>query len=60
MCEKGCFPFISLLDTNVVVSPSDIKFGKEGAATESVHYFYDERGHITVLLGPFVDWVVVL
>jgi hypothetical protein len=59
MCEEDSFPFISLLDENVIVSPPDVKFGEEGAATELIHY-HDERGHIVVLLGPFIDWVVVL
>ncbi len=45
---------------NVVVSPPDIKFSKKGAASKAVDSLWDERGYVTVLLGPFVDWAVVL
>ena len=27
--NKGCFPLVSISDTDVVVSPSDVKFGED-------------------------------
>jgi hypothetical protein len=60
MCEEGGLSFVSFFDTNVVIPPSDIKFGEEGTAAELIHYFCDEWGHIVVLFGPLIDWVIVL
>jgi hypothetical protein len=60
VCEEGSLPFVSFFDANVVVSPSNIEFGEEGAAAKLIHYFCDEGRYIAVLFSPFVDWVVVL
>ncbi len=58
-CEEGCFPFIPLLDVNIVVSPIYIELGKKGASSQVVNSLGNERGNVSVLLGPAVDWVVV-
>jgi hypothetical protein len=39
MGEEGSFPFISFLDVDVVVPPSDIEFGEQSAATKVVYPF---------------------
>jgi hypothetical protein len=30
--DEGCLPFVSFFDANVVVAPTDVEFGVEGAA----------------------------
>ena len=37
-----------------------IKFSEEGATGEAVYSLRDKWGDIAVLLGPMVDWAVVL
>jgi len=58
--EECRFPFISLFDTNIIVSPTYVKFGEEGAAGETINSLGNERGDIPVLLGLLVDRSVVL
>ena len=36
--DKGCFPLVSISDADVVVSPSDVKFGED----LGVFYLIDE------------------
>ena len=45
---------------DVVISPAYIEFSEEGAAGKAIYSLRDEWGDIAVLLGPMVDWVVVL
>ena|SRR5258708_3146069 len=58
--EECHFPFVSLLNVNVVVSPTYIEFGEEGAASEAVNGLGDKGRHVPILLGPSVDGSVVL
>ena len=58
--EERCFPFIPFFDANVVVSPSYIEFGEKSAAGEAVNGLRYERGYVMVLLGPSVDWAIIL
>ena len=61
MIPRCCrFPFVSLFDANIVVSPTYIEFGEEGAAGKAVNGLGDEGRHIVVLLSPSVDGSVVL
>ncbi len=58
---KECrLPFIALFDADVVVSPSYVKLGKEGAASKAVDGLGYKRGYVAVLLGPSVDRAIVL
>ena len=45
---------------DVIVSPSYIELSEEGAAGESVNRLRYKGGYVAVLLGPAVDWTVVL
>ena len=45
---------------NVVISPLNVELGEELASTELVDCLGNKRGDISVLLGPFVDWSIVL
>src|ERR1700761_5407973 len=41
-------PFISFSDTNIVIAPSDIKFGEVSCLCEPIYYVGCEREWITV------------
>src|SRR5260370_27477131 len=58
--KERCLPLVAFLNADVVVSPSYIEFGEEGAASEAVDGLGYKRGYITVLLGPTVNWAIVL
>ena len=58
--EEGSFPLVPILDADVVVSPSDIEFGKQSASAKAVDGLGNEGRDVAILLGPFVDWSVVL
>ncbi len=45
---------------DVVVPPSYIKLGKEGAASKVVNGLGNKRGDVAILLGSVVDRAVVL
>ena len=54
------FPFVSLFDTDIVVSPTYIEFSEEGATGKAVNGLGNEGRHVAVLLSPSVDGSVVL
>ena len=60
MSEECCFSFITLLDSDVVIPPVDVHNWEFGASTEAVNDLRNERGHILVLLCPFIYRSVVL
>ena len=58
--DKSSFPFITFLNTNVVVAPSNIEFGEICSFFESIDKFLDERKGILVLNGHFVQSAIIL
>jgi len=58
--EEGCFPFVTFFYADVVISPSYVELGEEGAAGKAVDRLRYERGYVAIFLGPPVDWSVVL
>ena len=60
MSEECSFPFVSLFDSDVVVSPADIYYCELGASTEAVYDLGNEGRYISVFLCPFVDGLIVL
>jgi hypothetical protein len=60
MGEKGGFPFVAGFDANVVITPLNIKGGKQSASTKVVDDLRDERGYVAIMDGPLVDWSIIL
>jgi hypothetical protein len=58
--NESSFPFISFFDPDVVVAPSDVKFGVEGAAAQAVNEFWNEWKWVCVADGPLIDGSIVL
>ncbi|KIN98021.1 hypothetical protein M404DRAFT_158633 [Pisolithus tinctorius Marx 270] len=57
---EGGFPFISFLDTNIVVSPSEIHLGEEFTPLEPVDELRNEGERIRILDRVFIKVPVVL
>ena len=60
MGEECGFPFITLFDPDVVVSPADVYNCEFSASTEVINDLGNKGGHVSVLLCPLVDGSVVL
>ena len=57
---KSSFPFVAGLDTDVVVSPSDVKFCKISGALEFIDEVGDQREGCFILDGDIVEGAIVL
>ena len=60
MGEECSFSLIAFFDADVVVSPADVHNCELGAPTEMVYNLRDEKGYISILFCPFIQWSVVL
>ena len=40
--DEGCLPLVRLADTNVVIPPSNVKFGEEGGVFHVIDEFQDK------------------
>ena len=49
--DKGSFPLIFLPDTNVVISPTNVKFSEQGRFLHIINEFRDEREGVGVSDG---------
>ena len=58
--DKGSFPLVSILDMDIVISPADVKFGKDLCSLEFINEVRDEGEGVYVMDHVFVDVVVVL
>ena len=58
--NEGSFPLVFFLNANVVVSPTNVKFGKQGRFFHVINEFRDERKWIGVLDGMGVQVSIVL
>ena len=53
--DKSSFPLIFLPDTNVVISPTNVKFGEQGGFLHIVNEFWDEGEWIGISDGVCYD-----
>ena len=60
MGEECHFSFVTLFDPDVIVPPADVYNCELGASAEVVDDLGNERGHVPVLLHPFIYGSVVL
>jgi hypothetical protein len=58
--EECGLPFVSILDTDIIVSLSDVEFSKQGTSAKAIDCLWNEWGDISIFLSPFIDWSVVL
>lgn len=49
--DEGSFPLILLLNANVVVTPSDVKFGEDGGVFHVINEFGDEGKRVSIANG---------
>jgi hypothetical protein len=58
--DEGCLPFISFFDPYIVVSPTYVEFGVDGASIQSVNEFGYKGKGVNIAYGPLIDWSIVL
>src|SRR6202453_4027821 len=58
--SEGSFPFVSLFDSKIVITPPKIHFGKVFRTSEFVDEFGDERKGIVILNGMRVKISIIL
>ena len=58
--DKGCFPLVTIFDTDVVISLVNIEFGEVVSVFQLVHEVRDEREGVGVMGSVFVEVAVVL
>ena len=58
--DECCFPLVFLLDTNVVIAPSDIKLGEQRRVFHIIDWLWDEGERISVANGVGVKISIVL
>ena len=60
MGNEGCFRLVTILDSYVVVPPSDIKLGEDLGILQLVYEVGDEGKRVGIANGVFVNVAVVL
>ena len=58
--DEGGFPLVSILDSYIVVSPSNIEFGEDLGVSQLIYEIRDEGEWVGVADGVFIDIAVVL
>ena len=60
MCDKGSFPLMPIFDSDIIVSPSDIKLSKDFRPLEFIDKVRNEEKRVCITNGVFIDVVIVL
>ena len=60
MGDEGCFPLVSILNVNVVVSPLNIKLGKDLGILDLVNEVLDEGEGVGIFDSMTIDILIVL
>ena len=58
--SESCLPLITFLDPDVIITPSDIKFGKEARVLGLVNEFLDQWQGVLVLDRHVIELSVIL
>ena len=57
---ESCLPLITFLDPDVIITPSDIKFGEEALVLGLVNEFLDQWQGVLVLDRHVIELLVIL
>ena len=60
MGDKGGFPLVTVFDADVVVTPSDVKLGKQLGVFELIDEIGDKGEGVSISNGMFIQVVVIL
>ena len=58
--NEGSFPLMPVFDSDIVVSPSNVKLGEDFCSLEFIDEIGDERERVRVTDGVFIDVAIVL
>ena len=57
---ESCLPLITFFDPDVIISPSDIKFGKEARVLGLVNEFLDQWQRVLILDRHVIELSIIL
>ena len=60
MGDKGCLPLMAILDSHIVVSPTNVEFCEDSGISQFVDEIGDEGKGVGVTDSMFVDVAVIL
>ena len=60
MGDKGSFPLMPIFDSDIIVSPSDVKLGEDFHPLEFIDEVGNEGKRVCVMDGVFIDVAIVL
>ena len=60
MSNEGSFPLMSIFDSDIVVSPSDVELGEDFHPLEFINKVGNERKRVCITDSVFIDVVIVL
>ena len=60
MGNEGSFPLMSIFDSDIIVSPLDIKLGEDFRPLEFIDKVRNEGERVCITDGMFVDIAIVL
>ena len=60
VCGEGAFPLMSVLDSDIVVSPSDVEFSEEFSSLKLINEVRDEGEGIGIADGMLVKVPIIL
>ena len=58
--DEGSFPLVTVFDTNVIVTPSNIELGEMLSVFQLVHKVGDEGERVSITSGVLIEVAVVL
>ena len=60
MGDESSFPLVSILDVDIVISPANIKLGKDLYSLEFINKVGDKRKGVHIMDCVFIDIAIVL
>ena len=58
--DEGSFPLVAILDVDIIISPTNIKFSEVASVFQLVHEVGDERERVGIMSGMFIEISVIL
>ena len=60
MGDKGGFPLVAIFDVDIVIAPTDVKFGKQFGIFELINEVRDKGERVSISNSVFIQISVIL
>ena len=60
VCDESCLSLMTIFDSDIVVSPTNVKLGEVASIFQLVHEVRDEGERVGIMSGVFIEVAVVL